>query len=234
MYRNTADTPAEVKTIPFGFPAEKWSLRHLWAKAFCLSAIVRILLGKEELNTLAISKDDKVAILAVYDEVLSRAQGMVVTEYRGMTMKQISVVRKSLREVNGGYLITKNTLFKLALEKAGMAVPEELLTGPIAVSLAFGDLPSVTKAMMQSAKDNELIKLKGAIMGQLVFTAAQLDMVSTMPTINEARAGLIGTIVAPISSLLSLLEQPAVQLMAVLQAYSDKNKQPEDAAVEAA
>jgi len=183
---------------------------------------------------LAISKDDKVAILGIYDEVLARTNGMVVTEYRGMTMKQISEVRKALREANGGYLVTKNTLFKLALEKAGMATPDDLLTGPVAVGLAFGDLPSLTKAMMQRAKENDLIKLKGAIMGQSVFRADQLEMVSTMPTLDEARAGLVGAISAPISTLLSLLEQPAVQLMALLQAYADKDKQPEGEAGQAA
>ncbi|MCC7452089.1 MAG: 50S ribosomal protein L10, partial [Anaerolineae bacterium] len=57
-----------------------------------------------------------------------------------------------------------------------------------------------------------------------VFTAEQLEMVSTMPTLDEARAGLIGTIVAPATSLLSLLEQPAQGLAAILQAYSDKDK----------
>ena len=183
---------------------------------------------------MAISKDDKVEILGVYDEVLARTNGMVVAEYRGMTMKQFNDVRKALREANGAFMVTKNTLFKLALEKAGMAAPDELLTGPVAIGLAFGDLPSLTKVVMQRAKENELIKLRGAIMGQTVFTADQLEMVSTMPTLDEARAGLVGAISAPISTLLSLLEQPAVQLMALLQAYADKDKQPEGEAGEAA
>jgi large subunit ribosomal protein L10 len=173
---------------------------------------------------LALTKEEKTEILNGYVEVLNRAQGLVVTEYRGMTMKQISDVRKALREANSAYLVTKNTLFKLALTQVGMAAPDELLVGPVAVGIAFGDLPSLTKVVLQRAKENELLKPMGAIMGQSVFTAKQLEMVSTMPTLDEARAGLIGTIVAPISSILSLLEQPAVQLMGLLQAYSDKNK----------
>lgn len=173
---------------------------------------------------MALSKQDKTEILEGYVQVLNRAQGLVVTEYRGMTMKQFNDVRKSLREANAAYLVTKNTLFKLALKQVGMAAPDELLVGPVAVGVAFGDLPSLTKAVLQRAKENDLLKPMGAIMGQSVFTAKQLEMVSTMPTLNEARAGLIGTIIAPISSILSLLEQPAVQLMGLLQAYSDKDK----------
>ncbi len=182
---------------------------------------------------MAINKEDKGAILAVYQEVLSRTQGLVVAEYRGMTMKQFNDVRKSLREVNAAFVVTKLTLFKIALEQAGMAVPDDLLVGPVAMAIAFGDLPSVAKAMLQRAKENDLLKPKGAIMGTSVFMAAQLEMVSTMPTLDDARAGLVGAIAAPISSLLSLLEQPATQLMALLQAYSDKDK-PAEAGEQAA
>ncbi len=132
--------------------------------------------------------------------------------------------RKALRAVNAEYMVTKNTLFKLALAEAGMAVPEDLLVGPTAVGIAYGDLPTLTKAILQRAKEDELLKPKGAIMGQSIFAAAQLDMVSTMPTLEEARAGLIGTIIAPVSSIISLLGQPAQGLAAILQAYADKDK----------
>jgi len=184
--------------------------------------------GKEDF-LLALTKEDKTRIVDGYVQILNRTQGLVVTEYRGMTMKQVSDVRKALREVNAVYFVTKNTLFKLALTQVGMAAPDELLVGPVAVGATFGDLPSLTKAILQRAKENELLKPTGAIMGRSVFTAKQLEMVSTLPTLDEARAGLIGTIVAPISSLLSLLEQPAVQLMGLLQAYSDKDKAETDA-----
>ena len=173
---------------------------------------------------MALSKEDKTQILNGYVELLNHAQGLVVTECRGMTMKQFTDIRKTLRDVNAEYHVTKNTLFKLALTQVGMAAPDELLVGPIAIGIAFGDLPSLTKAILQRAKENELLKPMGAIMGQSVFTAQQLEMVSTMPTLGEARAGLIGTIIAPVSSILSLLEQPAIQLMGLLQAYSDKDK----------
>ncbi len=173
---------------------------------------------------MAITKEDKDKILAGYVELLSRAQGLVITEYRGMAMKNFNETRKVLRGANASYTVTKNTLFKLALEQSGMAVPEDLLVGPTAVGVAFGDLPSLTKVMIQRAKEDERLKLKGAIMGLTTFKAEQLDMVATMPTLDEARAGLIGTIVAPATSLIGLLTQPAQGLAAILQAYADKDK----------
>ncbi len=173
---------------------------------------------------MALSKEKKDEILAGYIEMLNRAQGLVITEYRGMTMKKFNDTRKALRSANGGYTVTKNTIFKIALEQVGMAVPEDLLVGPTAIGVAYGDLPSLTKAILQRAKEDELLKPKGAIMGKSIFKAAQLEMVSTMPTLDEARAGLIGTLIAPATSLLSLLAQPAQGLAAILQAWSDKDK----------
>jgi len=175
---------------------------------------------------LALSKEDKSRILAGYVKVLGSAQGLVITEYRGMTMKKFNETRKQVRAVNGSFTVTKNTLFKIAMREHGFAIPEDLLVGPVAVGIAFGDLPSLTKALLQRAKEDDLLKLKGAVMGQTVFHAAQLEMVSTMPTLKEAQAGLIGTIIAPATSILSLLAQPGQGLAAILQAYSDKLNNP--------
>jgi large subunit ribosomal protein L10 len=171
---------------------------------------------------LALSKETKVEIYNRYLKVLEKTQGIIVAEYRGMTMPKFNDTRKALRAANGKFMVTKNTIFLIALREMGFAAPEELFTGPVTVALAFGDLPTLTKAMLQRAKEEELIKLKGAVMGTSVFRADQLEMVSTMPTLKEAQAGLLGTLVAPATTLLSVLGQPATNVAAILQAYKDK------------
>lgn len=172
---------------------------------------------------MAISKTDKENILKGYLEMLANAQGMVVTEYRGMGMKNLNAIRGVLRPIKGSYTVTKNTLFKLALRETGFAVPEDLLVGPTAVAIAYGDLSGLTKAVMARAKEDELLVLKGAIMGQTVFQAHQLEALSTLPTLDEARAGLIGLLQAPASQIVGILAQPAQQIANVLKAYNDKN-----------
>src|SRR5260221_1495602 len=167
---------------------------------FCFTAPLdanRIFLAKGGTNHLAITKAKKDEVLKGYLEMLTNAQGMIVTEYRGMSMKNFNVTRGLLRPINGSYTVTKNTLFKLALRETGFAVPESLFTGPTAVAIAYGDLSSLTKAIIQRAKEDELLILKGAVMGKTVFQADQLEALSTLPTLDEARAGLI-----------SLLQQP--------------------------
>jgi len=168
---------------------------------------------------LAINKAKKEAIYNAYLDVLRRTQGMVITEYRGMSMKDLSVVRKALRAVDGSYAVVKNTIFKIALRQTGFAAPDDLFAGPVAV----------TKTML-SIKDQPLLVLKGAVMGQSVFRADQLEALATMPTLEEARATLIGTLQSPATSFLALIGTPAQNLAQVLKAYSDKLQGGSDAA----
>ncbi len=171
---------------------------------------------------MAITKAEKSDILKDYLEMLGKAHGLVITEYRGMGMKNFNAVRSALRGLQGTYTVTKNTLLKLALRETGLPVPDELLTGPTAIAVAYGDVGSVTKAVLQRAKEDDLLVLKGAIMGQTVFRADQLEALSTLPTLDEARAMLIGTLQQPAVRLASLLTQPAQGVAMVLKAYTDK------------
>ena len=93
---------------------------------------------------MAISKTDKENILKGYLEMLANAQGMVVTEYRGMGMKNLNTLRGLLRPIKGSYTITKNTLFKLALREVGFAVPEDNLVLAIDyLRNTVGNAPSI-------------------------------------------------------------------------------------------
>jgi len=172
---------------------------------------------------LAITKAQKGDILKGYVEMLNKAQGLIVTEYRGMGMPNFNTARKAFRAIDSRYTVTKNTLLKIALKEVGFAAPEDLLVGPVAVAIAYSDLARLTKTIMDAAKTDDKLILKGAIMGQTVFRGAdQLTALSTMPTMDQARASLVGTLQQPASKLVGLLGQPAQGLAAILKAYSDK------------
>jgi large subunit ribosomal protein L10 len=171
---------------------------------------------------LAITKEKKSEILQGYMDILAKAQGMVITEYRGMGMKNFNAIRLVMRQNQGGYTVTKNTLFKIALTENGFAVPEELLVGPTAIAIAYGDIGGLTKALLARKKDDELLILKGAIVGNTVYRADQLEALSTLPSLEQARANFIGTLQQPASRIIGLLAQPAQGLAALLLAYSDK------------
>jgi large subunit ribosomal protein L10 len=178
---------------------------------------------------LAITKEKKAQLYAGYLEALKGAQGVVITEYRGMSMKNLDAIRAALRPVNSSYTVVKSTIFGIALRQSGLAAPEDLLTGPIAAAIAYSDLSKMTKVLLAQVKDQPLLIGKGAIMGTTVFKAEQLEALSTLPTFEEARALLIGTLSAPASQLVRLLAQPAQGLAALLQAYTDKHQEGEAA-----
>jgi large subunit ribosomal protein L10 len=173
---------------------------------------------------LAITKEQKTGILRGYVEMLGQAQGLVITEYRGMGMKNFNAMRTALRPMKGRYAVIKNTLFKIALHETGFAVPENLFTGPTAVAVAYNDLSGLTRTILARAREDELLVLKGAIMGQTVFRADQLEMLSTLPSLEEARAMLVGTLQQPASRFIGLLSQPAQGLAAILKAYTDRTQ----------
>jgi large subunit ribosomal protein L10 len=179
--------------------------------------------GERRITRLAITKDKKSEIYQGYLKALEGAQGMVITEYRGMTMKSLNGMRGILRPIKARYAITKNTIFKIALQESGFAVPEDLFVGPTAVAIAYGDLGGLTKAVLGRQKDDDKLILKGAIMGTTVFRADQLEVLSTLPSLEQARASLIGTLQQPASKIIGLLAQPGQELAMVLKAYTDKN-----------
>jgi large subunit ribosomal protein L10 len=182
---------------------------------------LRACFGKEDTKRMAITREKKNSLYSGYLDLLDGAQGMVISEYRGMTMKEFNNIRKLLRPMGTTYAVVKTSIFKKTLKLKGFAVPEDLLFGPVAVAIARTDLAKTTKALLE-IKDAPLLVLKGAVMGESVYQADQLDALSKMPTFEQARAMLLGTLKAPAGKLVTLLAQPGTDFARILKAYSDK------------
>lgn len=180
---------------------------------------------------MAITRERKEELVAQYGELLAATTGFIVTEYRGMTVAQVKDLRTRLRDVEGRFVITKNTLFTLALRDAEWPIPEELLLGPTAVAFGNGNLPAVAKIILAYSKENEAVfKIKGGVMAGQVISAGQVEAVSTLPSIDELRAQLAGLIVQPATGLVSVLNGATAQVVQVLQAYVQKNNPEGEAA----
>lgn len=174
---------------------------------------------------MAITKERKGELVAEYAELLNKTDGFIVTEYRGLTVTKLDDLRNRLNEAaGGGYTVTKNTLFSIALEQGGWPVPEDLLVGPTAVAFGNGNLPAVAKAIQAFQKDNpDLFVVKGGVMAGAVFGAKDIEAVSNLPTMEEIRAQIAGLIVQPASALAGLLNSATAQVVNVLQAYVQEN-----------
>ena len=179
---------------------------------------------------MAINKERKVELVEQYIDLLERSNGIVVTEYRGLTMPRFNAIREKMREIGSQYMVTKNTLLKIALSEVGFEGPIDLLNGPVAVGFAFDNLPGTVKALMDATKDNELLILKGAIAPTEVYNEAQLKILSELPTMDELRATLAGMVVQPAAQLISLLVAPQRDVVSVIAAYIDKHESGDEAA----
>ncbi len=173
---------------------------------------------------MAITRERKEELVAIYTELLGHATGLVVTEYHGLSTAKLDELRAKLREVNGVCLITKNTLFMIALRNAGWHIPDSMFEGPVATAFADGNLPGVAKAMLAFQKDNpEQLTIKGGLLNTRTLSPAQVETLAELPPLDELRAQLAGLLVQPATGLVSVLNSATSQLVNVLHAYVQEN-----------
>lgn len=178
---------------------------------------------------MAITKERKNEIVEQYTEWINNSRAMFVTEYIGLTMKDIDELRKKAREAGGEFHIVKNTLGIVAFQSLGLEIPDAYLDGSTAIGFAFEDAPAMAKAMAEFARSSEFLKIKGGYLNKQVIDAEAVKALAELPPLPVMRAQLLGTIMAPASKLVRTLAEPARSLASVLKAYADKDSAPEAA-----
>ena len=106
---------------------------------------------------MAINKERKQRLVEQYVELLKQSEAVFLTEYTGLDVKQMQMLRAEVRKADGSYLVTKNTLFRLALEESGKPIPEDLLSGQVGTGFALSEAPSLAKALTQFAKRQDAL-----------------------------------------------------------------------------
>ena len=150
------------------------------------------------------TKEQKKVYIDEMSKQFENSKAVMVTHYQGLTMPQIDELRSKMREHGIIFKITKNRITKLALEKTRCKDLAGLFTGPTAV--AFGEDAIISARILSKfAKDNENLKLIGGIMENEVLDQAGVQNVATLPTLDEARANIVGILNAPASKLVSIL-----------------------------
>jgi large subunit ribosomal protein L10 len=181
--------------------------------------------------SLAISKERKDELLAQYLDLISNSRAIFVTEYAGMSVKEMESLRTKVREANGNFYVTKNTLFKLALEESGYTVSDELLNGQVATGFALGEIPTLAKTLVDfsEGKDQHLA-LRGALMGSDTLTSAQIVALAKLPSLNELRAQILGLINAPARDIAAVIAGSVRQVVNVVDAYAKSEEAEPEAA----
>jgi large subunit ribosomal protein L10 len=167
---------------------------------------------------------DKVAAVAEITAEFRDASAMVVTEYRGLSMKQLSQLRRSLgSDVN--YTVAKNTLVKRAAAEAGVEGLDDLLVGPTAIAFVSGEPVDAAKALRDFQRDNRQLVVKGGYMEGRALSAAEIDQLADLESREVLLARLAGAMKGNLAKAAGLFNAPASQIARLAQALQDKRAQ---------
>ena len=153
-------------------------------------------------------KEEEVKALA---EKLKSASVILLTDYRGITVADVTKLRTDLRNVNTEYKVIKNNIVKRALNANGENGLDEFLEGPTAVVIGTEDYLEPSKVIYNFAKNNEFYKIKGGIIDGKVMTAEEIITLAKLPSRQELMAKLAGALLGNITKLAVALDQVKAQ-----------------------
>jgi len=164
-------------------------------------------------------REKKTEIIDRLKDTFSRCNIAILTDYRGLTMAEMTNLRRRLQESGNEFKVVKNTLARLAAIKAGKDELASLLIGPVAIALGYGDIASPAKALASYISEARgTITIKGAFSGDRLLTAEEVITLSTLPSKEILVAKLLGQMKSPLAVLIGSLTAPMRGIVAVLQA----------------
>jgi len=154
-------------------------------------------------------------------DVLSKTELVVVTQQVGMTVAEVTNLRRQMRDGGASFKVTKNRLARRALEGTKFARLAPLFKGPTAVAYST-DPVAAAKVAVNYAKANEKLTIVGGAMGDTLLDSSGVKALATLPSLNELRGKLVGLLQTPATRLAVVLQAPAGQLARVVGAYANK------------
>ncbi len=171
------------------------------------------------------ARPEKQAAVAEIVDSFNDAAGAVLTEYRGLTVKELQDLRRSLGE-NATYAVVKNTLAKLAANEVGIEGFDDLLTGPTAIAFINGDVVEAAKGLRDFAKANPALVIKGGVLDGNILDAQEIAKLADLESREVLMAKLAGAMLASLSQAVYLLNAPlaqAARLAGALQAKAEQD-----------
>ncbi len=172
---------------------------------------------------------DKVETVGELEQLAQSASGAILTEYRGLTVSEITNLRRRIRPSGGEYHVVKNTLLKRALGDHLTPEIDALLAGPTAVAFGREDIVGTTKALLDFIRELRRpdISVKGAFVEGKVLSPEQVTALSRIPPRDVVRGQAVGTMQAPLSNFVGTLNGILSEFARTLQALADKQQAPE-------
>src|SRR5690349_9426325 len=170
------------------------------------------------------ARAEKQAAVAEIVDSFNGSAGAVLTEYRGLTVKQLQELRRSLGE-NANYAVVKNTLAKLAANEAGINGFDDLLTGPTAIAFINGDVVEAAKGLRDFAKANPTLVIKGGVLDGKPLDAKEVAKLADLESREVLLGKLAGAMLASLSQAVYLLNAPLAQVARLAGALEAKRSE---------
>ena len=160
---------------------------------------------------------EKKEMVSFLDEVFTSSGSVVVTHYKGLTVAEMTDLRRQMKEAGAKFRVIKNRLAKIALENTERTAASPLFVGP--VGIAYGEDPvAAPKVLTAYAKKNDKLIIIGGLIGTSAMDVKGVEALATMPSIEEMRSKLLGCMLQPASNLARVLNQPGEKLARQLNA----------------
>ncbi len=172
-------------------------------------------------------RTEKTQVVADIKELFKGAGAIFVTDYQGLNVSDMTVLRRSLRENQVRYLIAKNTLFKLAAKDAGVEGLDEFFTGPTAVAFATDDPSVAAKILYDSHKERDLPKFKAFFLEGQIHSAEEVKALAELPPKDVLLSQVAAAVESPLTELVGSIDGFFRELVGSLDALVDKKKEEE-------
>jgi large subunit ribosomal protein L10 len=178
-----------------------------------------------EAQVVRASHGEKAETVHAVHQRLVAAKMAIVTEYRGLSVAQMTRLRREIRDASGEYQVIKNTLVRRALDGTVYGDLEKLLQGPNGWVFAYQDPVILSKALVKFADDNDKLRIKGGVFEGRFMEPAQVKVLSQMPSKAELQAKLLAMINAPATQLARLIQEPGARIVRLLESIRKSKSQ---------
>ena len=173
-------------------------------------------------KAMALNLEQKKVVVAELANVAAKAHSLVAAEYAGLTVEQLTELRKKARQSKVFVKVAKNTLVRRAVEGTDYAVVKDELVGPMLYAFSEEDPGAAGRLVKEFSKANEKLVPKVVAIGGQMFPGSHVEKLASLPTREQALSMLLGVIQAPITKLVRTLAEPAAQVARVVAAVRDQ------------
>jgi large subunit ribosomal protein L10 len=164
----------------------------------------------------------KKALVAEVNSVAASAQSAVAAQYRGLTVAELTQLRVAARKADVYLKVVKNTLAKRAVQGTEFECMRESFKGPLVLAFSRRDPGAAARVIKSFAKEHDKLVTVALALGGALYAPRDIDRVASLPTLDEARAKLLGTLQAPLAQLVRVLAEPGAMLARTLKARGEQ------------